>query len=259
MVNKNSLKVGYVALTTIIWFNNILSFAVISPFPTRYNKQFMLMSEIKLPKGLFLPFAPQVYFNGQPNDLPAEPSLHAITPTQMTLQYDPVFSITLPHPPTSPLYILVVLRFHGQSYKADMDSNIIDYLKLDENEPYACFKCDRTFYLGTDKKEELCSWDIERVTLDSSNKKFLKIPHNTIIIIADPEWIDSLSSEEWDARSAVIKLPTITFKPGVKQDDLNQKAPIITLSSLDHKPFHKKRKTSSKVAHPCLVMSMCES
>lgn len=224
---------------------------------TIYHKQYILMGEVQLPKDRTLPFPLQAYFNGQRNDPYEEMTLYAKRPSQVSYGYDPSFTITV-SAPYSDLYILVTQQFHGQSARRkDIQGNIIEHLKLLEGQPYLCFHCRRTFYLaGQDGKQELSSWHIEQVQLDSNSQNYLRIPENTIIIIADPEWIESLAAHEWDARSAVIKLPTLVFKPTVTQKELNDLSVIINLSRLDHCTFHTPTRKATKQAHPGLVISM---
>jgi hypothetical protein len=222
---------------------------------TVYHKQYILMGDLRTK--LRLPFPIQAYFNGQSNDPYDDVRLYAQTPSQAGYEYDPSFTITVSIPYTE-VYILITQRFNGQSRSNQKNAhNIIEHLKLENEEPYICFRCRRTFYLSTqDAKQELSSWQIEQVQLDCKSDNCIKIPENTIIIIADPNWIESLVASEWDARSAVIKLPTIVFKSSITQQELDDLAVMINLSIMDHRPFHKPTRKATKQAHPGLVISM---
>jgi len=221
---------------------------------TVYHKQYILMGDIRTK--LRLPFPIQAYFNGQANDPHDDVRLFAQTPSQSRYEYDPSFTITVSLPYTE-IYILITQRFSGQSHHTKNAQNIIEHLKLENEEPYICFRCRRTFYLSPqDAKQELSSWQIDQIQLDCNGENCIKIPDNTIIIIADPDWIESLSANEWDARSAVIKLPTIIFKSSLTQQELDDIAPLISLSMMDHRPFHKPTRKATKQAHPGLVISM---
>lgn len=223
---------------------------------TIYHKQYILMGDVRLPKDCTLPFPIQAYFNGQVNDPSEEMTLYAKKPSQAAYGYDPSFTITV-NAPFAEIFILITERFNGQSQRKNDVHNIIEHLKLEDGQPYLCFRCRRTFYLaGSDGKQELSSWQIEQVNLDSNAHNYIKIPENTIIIIADPEWIDSLSANEWDARSAVIKLPTLVLKNSVTQQELDDLAIMINLSMMDHRTFHKPTRKATKQAHPGLVISM---
>jgi hypothetical protein len=120
--------------------------------------------------------------------------------------------------------------------------NKIYGLKIPTNVSYALYELNK---IAVCKDNEECSysWQIDEKTL-STNRI---IPEKTIIILLQPEFIDSIQSIRWNPEDHVVYLPSILIsqKHGLS-DKLEKAAVTLQLASMDLNAIHAPIETKIK-------------
>jgi len=128
-----------------------------------------------------------------------------------------------------PLYIVVT-----EDVQWDSDENTIKNLKTNPHNPYK-FYC---IAPKTKKETDMpcAGWNIQEVSLDNHGT----IPDNTIVIVLNPEWVESFKGGD------SITLPTIYIRSNIVtmvsgEDNLHAITEALLLNAIDSDSIHKKR------------------
>lgn len=120
--------------------------------------------------------------------------------------------------------------------------NTIKSFKFEPKTGYKCFKLTKNNFSRFAAGSQGAPWAIQELSLapDKKNKKLLKIPKHTMIVLIDPSYIDHLTVEPWESHGNTSKLPRIVFKPTILESNFNDMCASGLFASLDLDPFHKK-------------------
>ncbi len=133
----------------------------------------------------------------------------------------------------TPLYILVTKHVHWGSKE-----NTIKYLKTDINKSYKLYLITPHESLPGKKQEDTeAHWGIQEITLDTDGK--LLDEFNTIIVIFNPDWIDTLEGGNSITLPNLRVYSNILERVGTERE-LHAMAEELLLASLDSDSIHKK-------------------
>ena len=153
------------------------------------------------------------------------------------------------------LFTLGAIKAQSQTSE---DCNTICNLTLPATAPYKCYKISHSlnpsFRFGAQKP---LTWNIESVKLSKQGSS-MTIPDNTIIMLANPNYIDGLEQDQWKSMNSTYRLPKIVFKENVSEKSLESMTDKAFLVSLDLKAFHRKPSIAKEhhLRKPALVTSM---
>ncbi len=146
----------------------------------------------------------------------------------------------------------------AQSTSCD-DCNTIRSLVMAPSTPYKCYKISHTqnpsLRFGSQKP---LLWNIESAKLSKKSNGGLIIPDNTIIVLANPNYIEKLETDTWKSLNNTYRLPKIVIKEGISEFASNDMADKALLASLDMNAFHRKPDVIKEIkAHqPSVIVSM---
>lgn len=110
------------------------------------------------------------------------------------------------------------------------ESHYIETLEIPENVPYKYYYLEKRNDLNN---PENYKWLIR----EKSGDKGFMLPENTLIIVMDPLYIDTIENTTWKKNDNLIMLPTILLKKDIRLKTASIKS---ILTALDTDPFHRK-------------------
>jgi|GEM_PF-5585258 hypothetical protein len=120
------------------------------------------------------------------------------------------------------------------------DCNTIGNLIMPQTTTYKCYKISHSlnpsFRFGSQKQ---LTWNIEVAKLKKSGACTV-IPDNTIIILANPKFVDGLEQENWKSVNSTYRLPKIVFRENIGETAIADMANQAFLTSLDLNVFHRR-------------------
>lgn len=137
--------------------------------------------------------------------------------------------------------------------------NTIQNLVMPKDAAYACYKISHHFNpLFHFNGQKPLTWTIETATLPAATKGKLIIPDNTLIVLANPTYIEKLEQDDWKSNNSTYRLPKIVFKEKVSESALSAMSNKALLASLDLKAFHRKPTTLQEIRQqrPTVIVSM---
>lgn len=123
--------------------------------------------------------------------------------------------------------------------------NTIDHLEVPKGTSYKLFTLSKEPVFGAPEKAK---WKIE----EEEKSDGLVIPENCLIVLLDPQHIDSLETAKWARGSKFVPLPSIVLK---KDNNLQEALDRSMLAALDSDVFHERWEKKIKTDHKNSIVS----
>jgi hypothetical protein len=142
------------------------------------------------------------------------------------------------------------------------DPNTVHHFKIPLSGQYKCFKISKQFghLCNSPKKNKPCHyWNTQQVTLQPNKQNTgLAVPENTLVVLANPAYIEGLEQNPWISQGNSYKLPCIIFKKTITQKQVDAMGTTSVLLSLDLKPFNRAQTVTQEIHRiaPCTVCSV---
>ena len=121
----------------------------------------------------------------------------------------------------------------------------IDHLEVPPGIPYLLYTLKKEAVFGAPEKDR---WTINKI----ESSEGVAIPQDSLIILLDPHYIETLEPTTWKREGKFIHLPTIVLK---KDSSLKDESIKVMLAALDIDPFHKRLNKSINTDHKNSIIS----
>jgi hypothetical protein len=120
------------------------------------------------------------------------------------------------------------------------ECNTIGGLRL-SSPRYKCYRISHNSQQSILSQKNL-NWKITPVKLKKIGDGSL-IPDNTLIILANPSYVEGLEQETWKTINSTYRLPKIIFRANIREKSMVDMMNEALVASLDMRAFHRKPAT----------------